>query len=147
MAVSEGEMESAVARSIWLEIPSGPEAVWDLSEASILWTSASLQVTQLSFGPDDVGRSEMLVLEGGLKQDAKNSLRRFALADDDRAEVLFCFRSVDILVFFGESLWKADQKSLGEFSWLASDLKNFVLAERRFVVTLLRALLYFGRCK
>ena len=47
MAVIEGEIESAVAQSIWLEIPLGPEAVCNLSEASNLQTSASLQVTLL----------------------------------------------------------------------------------------------------
>lgn len=101
MAVSEGEMESAVARSIWLEIPSGPEAVWDFSEVRILRTSASSQVTQLSFGPEEVGRSEVLVLEGGLKQDEKNSLRMFALANSG----VVLLQVGGDSSFFGESLW------------------------------------------
>lgn len=51
IVVSAGEMDSAVARSMWLEIPSGPVGVCSLWLASRLWTLSCEQDTDVREGP------------------------------------------------------------------------------------------------
>ena len=50
MEVIAGVMALAVARSIWHETPSGPEAVWVLWAEMYLYTSSWEQVTLVRLG-------------------------------------------------------------------------------------------------
>ena len=94
--VEVGEMDSAVPRSIALEIPSGPLTVLILQVES-RWKMSSweqVRLERLVFGGDElvIGGERVVEDAGEVKHEAKKRFNRVALSWEDLAEWALCVR-------------------------------------------------------
>lgn len=102
--VMVGVMELAVERSMWLEIPSGPEAVCSWRLDRCLRTSSWEHDTLVKQGPLSVLESGVSRSLAGEKQVEKNLLRRFAFWMEEEAVTELSFRLTGMRSFLGASL-------------------------------------------
>ena len=100
MVVRVGAIASAVPRSMWLEMPSGPDAVCSLWLTSSLFTSSWEQFTLVRHGVLSVGESSTEALELVEKQEEKNLLSRLAFWVEVEAVNESCLRSGGMRSFF-----------------------------------------------
>ena len=80
MKLSMLDIESAVDRSIWPEIPSRPDAAWTLWVERSFHTLSVEQVIVDRVGVVVSCASGMVIFERAVKYDEKQWLRRLALA-------------------------------------------------------------------